>query len=695
MHKVPPLRNIPLRASRHCTRFAVALPLNEAVATGEDNGTLRITSVRRGEDAHLDIPAHDGRMGGIAEVTNGYICTCGLDGMLQLWKLRDTRRPRDRHKLKSVRGLTSICAIRPGRIIVGTGIGHLILFQFNCDTERMEPLGRVQMAHDSRINHIHSYRDYFITASNDNTAALWNSADCERIKVFTHSDRSFSVCIGQHHVVIGSLRALHLYENKAPNFPFLMSIPVDFDVVWRALPYSKDMIMFTGDETFNFFSLKSKALIARVGTNTAHVLDVGVLRDGRVVYAGNSGQHCGILELHKAFAQGLREYVYGNDSPSPNVTGSAVTGIGRPMANPSRGVGDKRANDYAHIQSRDPRLRYRQHNSHGEGPGNASQSRAGYEQRQSSGGERKSADYHRGTPEKLPRRRPSDEENNIYHRNKYEGGNRPKEQRQQTELDHNQNHGRNSRNGPGQQIPPPVVPASNLSKATTSEAKPIPTIDLTESTCNPVVKKPRISTNLNKTSEPAAKKSDDVLRPTQLATDMNTVTKSEVKQETPSVTSKSVELTSSEDSSPVVVPLECKENISTLAQPDQPARISTADLSETALKHWEEQGVSREVATNLEPRELAAMMAAFMLRYRLSWKEKFEPLKECLADFFDDNFITADDIVGALPISVAELTSNIIEALKKDKRIGAKMGLLNGVERFLKAITAASRNSGN
>ncbi len=30
---------------------------------GVDNGPLRITSVRRGEDAHLEIPAHDGRMG--------------------------------------------------------------------------------------------------------------------------------------------------------------------------------------------------------------------------------------------------------------------------------------------------------------------------------------------------------------------------------------------------------------------------------------------------------------------------------------------------------------------------------------------------------------------------------------------------------------------------------------------------------
>ncbi len=76
--------------------------------------------------------------------------------------------------------------------------------------------------------------------------------------------------------------------------------------------------------------------------------------------------------MHKDFSHGMCSYAYVKDSPPPNVTGPAVTGIGRPMEKPSRGAIDRRANDYAHVQSRDPRLHCRQQNSHGEGPVNAS-----------------------------------------------------------------------------------------------------------------------------------------------------------------------------------------------------------------------------------------------------------------------------------------------------------------------------------
>lgn len=119
--------------------------------------------------------------------------------------------------------------------------------------------------------------------------------------------------------------------------------------------------------------------------------------------------------------------------------------------------------------------------------------------------------------------------------------------------------------------------------------------------------------------------------------------------------------------------------------------VTDEDAAVRVMRDWSAKGVSASVVRVLEAPELASMMASFMLRYRETWKSKFDGLRSCLHTFFDDNFLTGEDIVGKERVKTEDLYEGIIGALEKDSSIGAKMGLKNGVLRLLETLRADSK----
>lgn len=115
-------------------------------------------------------------------------------------------------------------------------------------------------------------------------------------------------------------------------------------------------------------------------------------------------------------------------------------------------------------------------------------------------------------------------------------------------------------------------------------------------------------------------------------------------------------------------------------------KAAPSDDAAAAMRLWGVRGASAQVAQGLEAGELAALMAAYMLRFRESWSAKFEALRICLHAFLDDNFINGEALVGHGAVDINDFYEGVVQALEKDEAVGAKMGLKNGVRRFYNAL---------
>ncbi len=719
MAKLPPVHQVKLYGGKRCSRIAVALPRNEAVAIAGDDGIVRITGVRRNENATREIYAHNGRIGGVVELERDFVASCGIDGMLRVWKLNDIRRPRDEHNLRSLDGLTTMCALRPSRIMVGTGSGQLILYRFDIYAQRLLPLGRVTNAHERRINNIHVHRDLFVTASNDQTAALWTVSNCDRVAVFPHKERVFSVAIGEHHVAAGVLDRVFLYHNRGPDFPLVTVLTTNCGVVWRMLPIAKDKIMYTGNDCLNFSTIESKNLVAQVKTSAVHVLDANVLPDGRVVYAGNNGENCGIIELGRNLAEDLRTYLHGDDPPSSCISDPRIGRMGRQVKIPNDVKVEDRGRPFSRNECRDPRLRGREHPDNDGNRMNYNERRNEHERRgyndhyqyrQVNGNCNRQHDgpYRRGYDDRYQNNRNSSYggSKNEHEREGLDGSN---EYRQKTEK-------ANESNG-GQQhtrtltIMKPLAPSKTESrneKLTCIEGPADASKKSKDAT------EPGEIKDEQPNEEGVKRESNEQRDPLPNGGANGVAIKNEPSsasavEKEPSERGSAVKREDTEGSSVVSSQKpsggDCETDPSSdmsranqgASSPQKSQSVesnhaanSSEDSLEAELDRWRMKGVSKQVAEGLETKGLAGMMAAFMLRYRTSWKNKYEPLRNCLYEFFDENFLMVDDIVGDQAICSDELSNNVIEALKSDQRIGAKMGLVKGVQRFLEAVKKRS-----
>lgn len=104
------------------------------------------------------------------------------------------------------------------------------------------------------------------------------------------------------------------------------------------------------------------------------------------------------------------------------------------------------------------------------------------------------------------------------------------------------------------------------------------------------------------------------------------------------------------------------------------------------MAKWGKVGVKRVTVSAMNPPELAEAMAAYMLRYRTQWVNRFSPLKDCLHQFFDEDCLIGEDLVNTKPEDAEQMERKIVAALEDDEKVGAKYGLVRGVARFLREL---------
>lgn len=651
-----------LQGTQSCCRVAIALRSPNAVALAEDKGIVHIYNYY-GQRLSF-IKAHKDRINGLVEIAPYTVVTAGNDGFVRVWDLANAQVTKSQLLFEvNIPGnviTSALFAPSQDTLVLGTLYGNLVLYAWN--DRKLHRLEEIKRAHQARINSIHGYDELLVTASNDDSVSLWRIKENNKlvlIKTISLKQPVYSVAVSANYIAIGMKGALLICKNEEPTFTVRSIVPVPFGVVWCLKWTHNEKLLISGDSVLTFFDPHLATIVKRVQTDAILVIDVDFLSRSTLVVTGKGKFSSAIVWLNNA----KQNYT---ETPSDHGTFEEHDSV--PLEDGS---------DMQPCTIRYDANTRSNHNIYS-GPSNSPRVKSNSVQHATVTKDHGAEEDERKSKGKCEQPNVDHVENNKLE-NEAKGRNETtisKEGERESEEQE-----RNEKTAPQE---------GKKDYATNFEKLNINTAYNGTRNVNgshPQSESPRISGNgIHVANASRTKLSLEKEKENSRCREEDQQTKSEVqandnKKRERSLTGFTVQLADN----------------STIENPESKMRkarkVEQSSSTVSKLTEWKGFGLSRSDFQALDLEKIAEAMAAFMLRYKPNWGNKFKPLSSCLYKFFDSNMLTADDLFGIHAIEANELTSKIKIAMDEDKSVGNAIGLRNGVKRFFACFdTSTSKN---
>lgn len=164
---------------------------------------------------------------------------------------------------------------------------------------------------------------------------------------------------------------------------------------------------------------------------------------------------------------------------------------------------------------------------------------------------------------------------------------------------------------------------------------------------------------------------------------------SKPESETDPLTSPSSVIQGAESLSPVSASSEIfdkNQNLHNNEILDKGEKLLSEDEILSIMRQWAKRGASSDVVSGLDANELSDMMSSYILGYSSRYVAKFQPLKQCLRTFFEDNCIRGEVLTGEYRLDENEVHDGIMDAFAADSEIGRRLGHKVLVRKFLSQV---------
>lgn len=228
---------------------------------------------------------------GLAALSGGSVIAAAADGgRVRTWRAASgielgtlTLRVRNAE-------VTAIAEVGDGRFVVGTSQGALSFVSHRGGRGLVEEAAGVGK-HKHWVNDIAARGGTIVTASCDETAAVWSTATRERLAVFRdYKGGVLCAAISERLIATGSKdKAIRLHENASGYALVRVIAGFHRDWVWRVVLLDEDTILSASiDQTLSFGRISTGEPLARVNLGFA-VLSAAVTHDGRIACVGDDG----------------------------------------------------------------------------------------------------------------------------------------------------------------------------------------------------------------------------------------------------------------------------------------------------------------------------------------------------------------------------------------------------------------------
>lgn len=285
----------------------VALPESGLVATASGDG-LRIFALDGdGQPLRFRDNSFGNYADGLAALGGDVLACGGADGMLTTWCASTGECLSSIKKTTDGDNVHAIAALGPSRFAVGTTSGIMFFFSHS-DGRQLRDIYMGKKMHTASIFDIRVCDEVIVTASADNTTAIWCRRTYQPLAVHRHASRVWSAAVCELFIAVGSTDGgirVFLNMDGCPLAKVLKGVHTG--AIYQLIFVTNNLLLSVSSEKDVAFTCLSDGKVVAVVDVGLRISSAAIMPNGKIACAGPNGTAL-LLSPPVAVADDVRKY---------------------------------------------------------------------------------------------------------------------------------------------------------------------------------------------------------------------------------------------------------------------------------------------------------------------------------------------------------------------------------------------------